>query len=113
MYNISAFAGRNQRFGRALNGCGSMHTPYGSLDAALTADLAVRLALDVLTGIETESPLRSWRGDATHFLAEGFRLSDRYGMSDADLHESRLAYVRNDCPSCSSEVADSEGRILR
>lgn len=99
--NRASFAGTNQRFGRDLTGCGSLYTPYGSTDAAMTSVLAVQLALDALTGVESRSPLRSWKGNAHSFLSQGFRLSNRYHASAQDLINQQYSYMNENCPVCS------------
>lgn len=99
--NRAAFAAKGQNFGRDMSGCGSLFTPFGSNDAATTASLAVRLALDGLLGREPKSPLLSWRGDASQFLEEGFRLSARYGVSEQELFDTRYSYQSEACPLCS------------
>ena len=113
MFNKSAFAARGQKFGRALNGCGSMHTPYGSLDAASTANLAVRLALDALTGREAGSPLRSWKGDPGQFVSEGYALSNRFGLSDKELLDYRFAYVSESCQVCGTGFKGGQPVLVR
>jgi molybdopterin/thiamine biosynthesis adenylyltransferase len=87
-------------FARAISGCGSLHTPYGSLDAARTATLAANLAVDILSGREQSNPLRSWKGDAAPYLAAGYDPSDRYGMSEEQLHTTRYAHRTAQCPVC-------------
>jgi len=99
--NRASFAGPNQRFGKDLTGCGSLYTPYGSTDAAMTSVLAVQLALDALTGVESGSPLRSWKGSARAFLDQGFRLSSRYHSSTQDMVNHQYSYKNDDCPVCS------------
>jgi molybdopterin/thiamine biosynthesis adenylyltransferase len=74
LHNRAAFAAPGQVFHRALAGCDSLYTPYGSLDAAQTAQLAARLALDVLIDREQQNRLCSWKGNAVSFTAEGFAL---------------------------------------
>lgn len=105
--NRAAFADRDQSFGRASDGCGSLYTPFGSVDAEQTAILAVRLAVEVLIGKETGNPLVSWKGDASAFTAAGFHLSERYAFSDDELRRQRHAYPRARCPICS----DSNERV--
>lgn len=100
LYNKAAFAEKNQAFGQALSGCGSLFTPFGSNDAATTASLTVRSALDGLLGRELRNPLLSWRGDASQFLEEGFRLSARYGVSEQELVDNRYAYQSTACTVC-------------
>ncbi len=101
----AAFAAPGQPFGRALSGCGSLFTPYGSVDAARTAALAARLAVDTLCGKEVGNPLLSWKGDATAFDEAGFRVSPRYGFTGDDLHRLRYAHRTSRCPVCGVRAA--------
>lgn len=101
--NRAAFAGPRQSFGRALSGCGSLHTPYGSVDAVQTAAQAVRLAVDALTGRETGNPLVSWKGPASAFEAAGYRLSRRYAATSDELRGQRYAYRSPSCRVCGSD----------
>ncbi len=100
--NRAAFAAPGQSFGRALSGCGSLHTPYGSVDAVQTAALATRLALAALLGTETGNPLCSWKGAADAFTAAGFRLAPRYEASEAELASHRYTYQSTGCRVCGS-----------
>jgi hypothetical protein len=101
--NRAAFAGVGQSFGRDISGCGTLYTPYGSLDAVRTAAMAAGLAVDALTGSERGSPLLSWKGDARAFTDAGFRLAPRFALSEAALAESRYAYRNDKCRVCGSE----------
>src|SRR6266567_57438 len=101
--NRAAFAAPGQSFGRALSGCGSLYTPYGAMDAARTAAMAARLAVDALTGKEPGNPLLSWKGDAADFLAEGFRLSPRFRATEDDLRRHRYAYWNTRCRICNAQ----------
>jgi hypothetical protein len=74
--------------------------PFSSLDAASTAVLASRLAIDALTGREKGNPLLSWKGDASEFTAEQFELSDRFRMSDLHRFDHRYSYQSDGCPVC-------------
>jgi hypothetical protein len=100
LHNRAAFAARGQSFGRDLSGCGSLHTPYGSVDAMRTAALASKLAIDVLSGREPGTPLVSWRGDARAFEEAGFRLAPRFSASEEELHAARYGYQSCRCPIC-------------
>lgn len=98
--NRASFAAPGQSFGRALSGCGTTHTPYGSVDAVRTAALAARLAIDALTGKERRGTLLSWKGDAAAFEAMGFRLSDRYRATDDELCGHRHTFKSPRCQIC-------------
>jgi len=100
LVNRASFAGPGQSFGRALSGCGSLHTPYGALDALQTAHLATRLGIDALIGKETGNPLSSWRGDATSFTAEDFVVSERYACTESELLHQRYHYQSALCRIC-------------
>jgi len=100
--NRAAFANaeQTQPFGRAWDGCGSLHTPFASSDAEQTAVLAARLAVEALTGEEVGNPLISWKGNATAFTAAGFELSTRFAFPSDELHRLRYAYCNGRCPIC-------------
>jgi hypothetical protein len=101
--NRAAFAGPpppGRSYGRALSGCGSLFTPYGSADAAQSALLAVRLGVGALTGEVKGSPLLSWKGDAGAFCEEGFVVTGRYGKGQDQLDRERFGYVSPACPVC-------------
>lgn len=102
-HNRAAFAAAGQEFGRALTGCGSLHMPFGALDAMATAELATRLGADVLRGrARQESVLRSWRGDARDFRDAGFRLTERFGLSEATFRSLEGEFAVANCPVCGS-----------
>jgi hypothetical protein len=103
--NRAAFAASGQAFGRALSGCGSLHTPYASMDALQTAALAARLAVATLTGSERGNPLLSWKGDASAFEAAGFQVSSRYGTTHEQLRDQRYSYHHPRCPVCAMRAA--------
>lgn len=97
----SAFAAPNQFFGRKNLGCGSSYTPYGSLDAQRTAQLAVRLALKAITEREQGSPILSWKGESEDFLAAGYKLSQRYKLTCEQLEAQKYSYIYSKCSVCS------------
>jgi molybdopterin-synthase adenylyltransferase len=103
LVNRAAFAAPGQSFGRALSGCGSLHTPYGSMDAQRTVVLAAQLAIDVLTGAEQGNPLLSWKGNPTAFTAAGFRLSHRFDATEEQLSRYRYEYRSPRCPVCGTQ----------
>jgi hypothetical protein len=107
LVNRSSFAAPGQSFARALSGCASLYTPYGSIDAVRTAALAARLAVDALTGKEQGNPLHSWKGDASEFTQEGFHLSNRYSASDAELRRHRYSYQSPRCRICGEGIAEA------
>ena len=98
--NRASFAAPNQQFSLALSGCGSLHTPYASLDASQTATLAARLAVEALTGYQLESRLWSWKGDGREFKAAGFKVGPRYRLSAATLRRETTIHITPSCPVC-------------
>lgn len=100
LVNRASFAGKNQWFGKSLSGCGQLHTPYGSLDALRTATLMVQLALDHLTGKERQSSLVSWKGDAIDFINQGYKLTNRFNVSEENLAQMRHSFATSLCPVC-------------
>ena len=101
--NRAAFAAPpppGMAYGKALSGCGSLFTPYGSADALQTALLAVRLAVRALTKREHGTPLLSWQGEPTAFEEAGFSVTARHRRSTAELEEQRAAYISPRCPVC-------------
>jgi molybdopterin-synthase adenylyltransferase len=100
LYNRASFAAPNQTFRRSLAGCDSLHTPYGSIDGAQTANLAARLVIDTLIGKEQGNLLRSWKGDAKAFVAEGFLLAPRYELSEKELAQQEPYYASPRCRIC-------------
>lgn len=87
-----------QSFTRDHLGCGGRFAPFAALDARRTADLAVGLAIDVLTGRSTTPLLRSWKGDPTALRAAGYRTSNRFELPDQELREMELGPSR--CTVC-------------
>jgi molybdopterin-synthase adenylyltransferase len=102
--NRALFAAPDQHFSLALSGCASLHTPYGAQDAAQTATLAARLAIDALTGREQGSPLWSWKGDKRAFEAAGFDLAPRYSLSDEVLRKEAQLYINPGCHVCGARL---------
>lgn len=100
-----AFAAPGQSFGRALSGCATLFTPYGSVDAVSTAALAVRLLVEGLSSPETDSMLASWKGSAETFLAEGYRLSPRFGAPAEQLWIDGQSFRSPFCKVCHTPVA--------
>jgi hypothetical protein len=94
----ASFADKGQSFTKNIDGCRNVFTPFGSLDAMKTAELATRLALATLNGDVKSNLLRSWRGDATDFLKNGKVLSARYSAC-TDFTEI-ANYETDDCNAC-------------
>lgn len=100
LHNRASFTAPGQVFRRSIAGCHNLYTPYGSLDAAQTAQSATRLAIDTLLGRIQENRVRSWKGDSSLFIAEGFKLSPRYQMSSDKLEQLETHFASDDCPIC-------------
>jgi molybdopterin-synthase adenylyltransferase len=105
--NRAAFAAPRQKFRRSLAGCDALHTPYGSLDAARTAQLAARLAIDVLVGAEQHNRLCSWKGNASAFIDAGFELAPRYHSTLHELAQQEHSFASPTCRICSELGSDS------
>jgi molybdopterin/thiamine biosynthesis adenylyltransferase len=103
LYNRASFAAPGQFFGKSITGCGSVFTPYGSMDALQTALLATRLAVNTLLKKEKDNPLLSWKGECSLFMEEGFYLSPRYELSAEELYEKRYKYKLEQCRICNVE----------
>lgn len=101
-YNRASFAKAGQSFGKTVSGCGGLFTPYGAADAVRTANTAVRLAVDALTGKEDGNPLISWKGRSEAFEDAGYKLSHRFSQSERQLRESRYSFRSPRCPVCSA-----------
>ena len=99
-YCRAAFAARNQVFAKNIDGCRSVFTPFGSLDAIRTSELSTRLAIEVLRGEVSRNQIRSWRGDSREFVKNGFKLSDRYLGATEHVIEDDTHFVRQDCDVC-------------
>ncbi|MGN7890325.1 ThiF family adenylyltransferase [Dyadobacter sp. 22481] len=99
LINRAAFAAADQSFLKDLSGCGSLYTPYGSLDSVRTAVQSVRLALRSLSR-ECKNELISWKGDSSTFLEEGYRLNKRYNLSQENLDQQSRFFFRENCPIC-------------
>lgn len=101
--NLSAFAATGQTFTKSLGGCGTYFTPYSFLDSEETALLVLRTVFNVLRNQIQGNPILSWKGDAAQFLQAGYKLSDRFGMSNEELYAKRQLYINPACPICSTE----------
>ncbi|WP_437485776.1 ThiF family adenylyltransferase [Sorangium sp. So ce1014] len=99
-HNRADFAAPDQHFAKDVSGCATMYTPYADLDAARTAELAARMALDFMQGRGVGHPLLSWKGDGDAFRAAGFHTSDRHELGEMELHDGRLGYARDNCIVC-------------
>ncbi|WP_434426563.1 ThiF family adenylyltransferase [Nannocystis pusilla] len=100
LVNRAAFAAAGQVFTRELAGCGNAFTPYSSLDALRTAELAGRLAVEVLGGRRQASLLRSWKGDGAAFAAAGLRTSARHELDASALDRGGQDVAMPGCRVC-------------
>lgn len=100
MHNRASFTAPGQVFRRSIAGCHNLYTPYGSLDAVQTAQLASRLAIDTMLIRVRENRIRSWKGDSAAFTAEGFKLSTRYELSLDKLEQLETHFASDECPIC-------------
>ncbi len=94
-----SFAAPGQNFAKNIDGCRNVFTPFGSLDAARTSELATRLAIATLTGDIKTNLIRSWKGDATEFLKNGKKLAPRFSGSDNHIIE-HIEFHHEECPVC-------------
>jgi len=78
-----------------------LYTPYGSIDTIETVVQVIRLSVKVLSGIEKQNPIISWKGNPDGFLKEGFELSDRFKQSTEMLETNRNSYINDNCEVCS------------
>ncbi|MEJ9220354.1 E2/UBC family protein [Paenibacillus glucanolyticus] len=99
--NLSSFAAPYQSFSKTLNGCGSYFTPYSFLDSEQTAILVLRSVSNVFRAKIQGNVVFSWKGEADTFLDQGFKLSERYSMTDGELMERRSMFIDPKCPVCS------------
>ena len=106
LHNRAAFGAKGQVYGRSMAGCVNLYTPYGDLDATRTAELAARLAIDVLSEREQRNILRSWKGDATTFTEAGFELSGRYQFTEEQLRTQGACYLSARCPVCGDQAGE-------
>ncbi|HVG58114.1 MAG TPA: hypothetical protein VNA24_06140, partial [Hyalangium sp.] len=95
--NQAAFAKPGVTYTRDTLGCGSRFLPFADLDAQRTAELAARLALQVLQGKVAEFQFQSWRGDRRMFEEAGYSVTENYG-----LQPSAASYIRDNCPVCAT-----------
>lgn len=101
-YNMASFAHEKQdkSFLKNISGCGSVYTPYGSIDSMQTCMLTIKSLIDVMNGQENKNAIFSWKGNSNIFLKEGYKLSKRYEMSDIELNEKKYAFINSNCKVC-------------
>lgn len=100
--NKASFAADKQpkTFLKSVSGCGSVYSPYSSMDARETAILTVRKVLSIFNGQESENSIYSWKGDTKQFIEEGFKLSNRYFQNEAELKENKTLFYDAKCDCC-------------
>jgi molybdopterin/thiamine biosynthesis adenylyltransferase len=104
LHNRALFCSEFQpkSFVKSLAGCSGNFVPFGYLDSSRTAELASRIAIDVLTIGYLQPQLKSWKGDCKQFLAEGYNLSERYtSFSEEQLLSGTSSFVNIECLNCS------------
>lgn len=100
-----SFAEPGQEFGRELDGCGGLHTPYAFGDAMKTATQAVQRALSALLGREDFNTIESWKGSAREFRANGFKTSSRFDLDGAALFKKERWIPNPRCLICSETTS--------
>lgn len=101
--NHASFAAPGQVFTRELAGCGNAFTPYSSLDALRTAEIAARLIIDVLQGRVHGPLLRSWKGSGEAFRAAGFRTAPRFEIASETLESGCTDVAMTNCRVCGAK----------
>lgn len=101
-HNRASFVAEGQSIEMDLGGCGNRFTPFGMLDANLTANYAARKTIELILGQTERATLQSWKGDADSFRMAGYTTSDRYSLSQTALDRSSHEFVNSRCPECSS-----------
>lgn len=101
--NLSGFAQAGQSFTKSLGGCGTYFTPYSFLDSEETANQVLRTIHRLSRKQIKGNPIFSWKGDPTLFLNEGFKLSDRFHMTEEQLMKNSTLYYDPNCPVCSNK----------
>lgn len=99
MWNAGSFIAAGQDVGRDSLGCGTAFTPFTDLDAIRTAEFTARQAVAILTGTETRSLLRSWKGDRATLQAAPVRLSSRAAWKRKRLNHGD-GFTQAACPAC-------------
>ncbi|TKG92893.1 hypothetical protein EYV94_18135 [Puteibacter caeruleilacunae] len=99
-HNKAAFYAIDQVFHKTLTSCSSVFTPYGFLDAELSALECSKLALSSLLGLENDNPTISWKGDSSEFIKNGYKLSERFKLTIDQLNEAKYFYKNDKCETC-------------
>jgi molybdopterin/thiamine biosynthesis adenylyltransferase len=101
-YNQASFAHIEQSkpFQKTVSGCGSMYTPFGSMDANQTALLTVRMLIKTFKHSKDASGIYSWKGDSELFQGAGYSLSERYLQTEQVLLENKRKFISPNCKVC-------------
>ncbi|MDP1801490.1 MAG: E2/UBC family protein [Bacteroidota bacterium] len=101
-YNMASFAHHKQdkTFLKTLSGCGSVYTPYGSIDSMQTAILTVKTVIEIETNRIKQNAIYSWKGNSEIFIREGYKTSSRYEMGNVDLEERKNSFANEKCKVC-------------
>lgn len=102
--NRASFAEAGQQFLKNIAWCGGDFTPYGSIAASQTANIACSSAIDLLLGREFDNPINSWKGCSETFTQLGYKLSDRFHMTLEQLFKKRHSYKDPSCAICQRKV---------
>lgn len=102
LHNKGSFADAEQpkTFLKSISGCGSVYSPYSSLDAVQTALLTVRRIIFLFGEKETDNVIYSWKGNPKYFINEGFKLSKRYAQSEDELENNKSKFYDPTCTAC-------------
>jgi hypothetical protein len=98
--NRASFAKAGQSFQKSFAGCSGTFTPFASVDADRTAIEVARLAVNILSGKESQNSLLSWYGDPTHFHENGFELSERAQLFRQGECRRESGFASPECPHC-------------
>lgn len=94
------FAGKsNKPFVNNFDGCLGTFTKYGSIDSMQTANIAGRLAMDLLQNEVQGNKLISWKGYSQEFIDNGYTLANSYYDFNVGIGERHID-VGNGCKVC-------------
>lgn len=101
-HNEASFTARDQSkpFQKSVSGCGTLFTPFGSVDSINTAIQTIRVTINVIEGKISKNTLVSWKGDTTTFREEGFKTSSRFDLSTEELNISGEQFYNSNCQVC-------------
>ncbi|GKX66894.1 ThiF family adenylyltransferase [Inconstantimicrobium mannanitabidum] len=94
------FSGKSNRpFVNNFDGCLGTFTKYGSMDSMQTANIAGRLAMELLQNKVEGNKLVSWKGYSQEFIDNGYTLSNSYYDFNAGIGERHID-ISNGCKVC-------------